>query len=136
MSIKIRTSILLVFVALFPNSVQAHHSGAMFDHSKTMALTGTVRLFQWTNPHCYIQLLVKNDKGVEEEWSVEMASPMHLMGQGWGKRTIKSGDQISVTIHPLRNGDKGGEIDTAKTADGKPIGKAGKLIDRPQDKTA
>lgn len=48
-----------------------------FDQNQTRSLTGTAREFQWTNPHCYIQLLVKNAKGVEEEWSLEMGAPMH-----------------------------------------------------------
>ena len=103
------------------SSAQAHHSEAMFDQAKRISLTGTVREFQWTNPHCYIQLLVMNDKGAEEEWSIEMAAPMHLAGQGWKKSTLKAGNRISVTIHPLRNGAKGGEVDAVTTPDGKPL---------------
>jgi hypothetical protein len=114
---------LLGFFACGAPPAAAHHSGAMFDHGKIIALTGTVRLFQWTNPHCYIQLVVRNDKGADEEWSVEMAAPTHLMGQGWKKNSLKAGDRISVTLHPLLNGDKGGEVETATTTDGKPLGR-------------
>lgn len=101
----------------------AHHSAAMFDQARSRELTGTVRQFQWTNPHCYIQLLVRNANGEDEEWSIEMAAPMHLYGQGWRPTTVKPGDRIKVKIHPLRNGDKGGEIEDAVTLDGKPLGR-------------
>lgn len=94
---------------------------AMFDDSKVLSLTGTVREFQWTNPHCYIQLVVRNEQGVEEEYSIEMNSPLQLMGGGWKKSTVKPGDKITVKIHPLRNGDKGGDIVDATTPEGKPL---------------
>jgi hypothetical protein len=100
----------------------AHHSGAMFDSTQTVTLTGTVREFQFTNPHCYIQLTVRNAQGQDEEWSLEMAAPMHLLRLGWRKSSLKPGDRISVKIHPLRNGSKGGQVEQATTADGKPIG--------------
>lgn len=103
--------------------VTAHHSGAMFDAAKTVSLTGAVREFEWTNPHCYIQLVVKGGNGQDEEWSLEMGAPMHLQRLGWRKSSLKPGDRIVVTIHPLRNGAKGGEVQTATTADGKPLGR-------------
>ena len=56
----------------------AHHSAAMFDQSKQITLSGTVRDFQWTSPHCYIQLLANTDQGAPQEWSLEMAAPMYL----------------------------------------------------------
>lgn len=114
---------LLAAVAAFAPPVGGHHSPVAFDRSQVRPLTGTVREFQWTNPHCYIQLLVKNAKGVEEEWSLEMGAPMHLYANGWRPRTVKPGDRINVTIHPLRNGGRGGEIQAATTTDGKPLGK-------------
>ncbi len=102
----------------------AHHSMAMFDQSKTVSLSGTVKQFQWTNPHCYIQLLVKGGDGKETEWSLEMGAPMYLYAKGWRPAVLKPGMPITVTINPLRNGDPGGVVLTAETADGKPIGKS------------
>ena len=99
----------------------AHHSGAMFDPRKTVSLTGTVRTFQFRNPHCYIQLVVKNDQGVDEEWSVEMGAPMHLRDGGWKKNTLQAGDRIKVTVAPLRGGRHGGELRTATAEDGRPL---------------
>jgi len=103
---------------------QAHHSMAMFDQTKTVTISGTVKQFQWTNPHCYIQLVAKDAKGVEKEWSLEMGAPMYLYAKGWRPSSLKAGTQISVTINPLRNGEPGGIVLTASTADGKQIGKS------------
>jgi hypothetical protein len=108
-------------------AVEAHHSAAMFDTEHARTLTGTVREFQWTNPHSYIQLVVKNERGKEEEWSLEMGAPVYLYNQGWRRSTVKAGDQLKVTIAPLRNGDKGGLLLKAVTADGKALGKASEV---------
>jgi hypothetical protein len=95
----------------------------MFDPQQAKSLTGTVRQFQWTNPHCYIQLIVKNAKGQDEEWSLEMGAPTYLYGKGWRPSTVKPGDRLNVTIAPLRKGGTGGMLLQASTADGKPLGK-------------
>jgi len=103
-------------------SAEAHHSTAMFDMLHTTTLVGTVRQFQWENPHCYIQLVVRNARGQDEEWSLEMTAPMHLQRLGWKRTSLKPGDRITVTIHPMRDGSRGGNVLTATGADGKPIG--------------
>ena len=87
----------------------AHHSFAMFDQSKTVMLEGTVKDFRWTNPHVFIQVLVKNESGVDEEWSIEMTSPEHLARAGWRPGTLKPGDGVTLNIHPLRDDLKGGQ---------------------------
>jgi hypothetical protein len=101
---------------------QAHHSGAMFDQAVTRKLTGTVREFQWANPHCFIQLLVKDERGQDVEWSLGITAPPHLQRLGWRRSSLKPGDRITVTINPLRNGQNGGNVVEALGADGKPIG--------------
>jgi uncharacterized protein DUF6152 len=107
---------------LLPLQVQAHHSPAMFDNSKQLTLTGTVREFQWTNPHSYIQLIVKPDDGPEQEWSLEMGAHVYLYNLGWRPSTVKAGDTLTVTVIPLRSGKPGGLLVEAKTADGKALG--------------
>jgi len=104
-------------------SAQAHHSRAMFDTAKTVELTGEVSRFQWNNPHCYIQLRVTAAGGQQREYSIEMGAPMHLQGRGWTPRTLKAGDQVRVTIYPLRNGDPGGEMSSITTMDGRQLGR-------------
>ena len=101
-------------------SAAAHHSAAMFDFQQSLPLTGTVRAFQWTNPHCWIQLLVP---GLEApvEWSVELGSPAQLYNKGWKPRTLKAGDKIIVVIHPLRDGTNGGVLVSATDTSGHPL---------------
>jgi hypothetical protein len=115
---------LLITTASLAQAAFAHHSPVMFDHAQAVTLTGTVRQFQWTNPHSYIQLVVKNDQGQDEEWSLEMAAPTYLYNLGWRPSTLKAGDRVTVTIAPLRKGGNGGLVLKAETADGKLIGKA------------
>lgn len=101
-------------------SVTAHHSGAMFEDQKLLVLAGTVRIFQWSNPHCWIQMLVPGRQGTIE-WSVEMGSPSQLFRGGWKPSTLKYGDGIVVTVHPMRDGTNGGLYMSASRRDGKPM---------------
>ena len=101
----------------------AHHSQAMFDTSKRLTLSGTVREFQFSNPHCYIQVLVPNPAGSGTiEWSVEMGAPTHLLRAGIYPNTLHAGERITVIIIPLRDGGKGGHYVSATGPDGKLIG--------------
>ena len=100
----------------------AHHSFAMFDMGKEVTVKGTVKKFQWTNPHAYIQLIAKDASGKEVEYSLEMGAPMYLYARGWRPGSLKAGMEVSVTLNPLRNGKPGGVVRDVTTADGKPIG--------------
>lgn len=104
-------------------SAAAHHSGAMFDTQKSITLTGTVRLFQWANPHCWIQLLARADDGKVVEWSVEMGSTTELYRSGWRPNTLQAGQTISVAVHPMRDGSSGAAFISASGQDGLPLGK-------------
>jgi hypothetical protein len=117
-----KTSIMLCCAIVLAAPSFAHHSGAMFDHDSSITLNGTVKDFQWTNPHCWIQVLVPG-QGEPVEWSVEMAGPGNLIRGGWRPGTLKPGDRISVVIHPMRDGTPGGLFVSASDAAGKPIGK-------------
>jgi uncharacterized protein DUF6152 len=117
-----RAGVVAVALSFAAAAGQAHHSMAMFDAQKKVTLNGTVREFQWTNPHAYIQLLVKDGTGATKEWSLEMGAPMYLYANGWRPSTLKAGQQISVTINPLRSGNAGGVVIDATTADGKTLG--------------
>ena len=102
----------------------AHHSFAMFDQTKTIALQGAVKELRWTNPHVFIQVLVKNDKGAEDEWSIEMTSPEHLSRTGWRPGPLKPGDKVTLNIHPLVDGDNGGQYLSGTGPAGPLIGSA------------
>jgi hypothetical protein len=101
--------------------VLAHHSGAMFDNTKSSTLSGTVKAFQWTNPHCWIQLLVTHDHD-PDEWSIEMGSPSQLFKGGWRPTSLNVGDKVTIVVHPTRDGSHAGLFVSAVGADGSAIG--------------
>ncbi|OYW44853.1 MAG: hypothetical protein B7Z08_01930 [Sphingomonadales bacterium 32-68-7] len=110
-------------LTLAAGSALAHHSFAMFDQARTVTVSGTVKQFQWTNPHAYIQLVAKDAQGRDVEWSMEMGAPMYLYARGWRPSTLKAGMQVNIAINPLRNGQPGGVVLTVTAPDGKPIGR-------------
>ena len=97
----------------------AHHSFAMFDMSQQKTLTGTVSDFQWTNPHSWIWIETPTAAGAGEQWGIEGMSPNFLERRGWSKNTLKVGDKVSVVIHPVKNGAKGGSFVSVTLPDGK-----------------
>lgn len=103
----------------------AHHSGAGVDRTKTMTVKGVVKEFRWTNPHSWIDLEVVNEKGVRALWSIEMNPPPYLIRGGWRASTLKPGDEVSVTLNPLRNGDPGGIFVSVMLGDGRVLGGRG-----------
>jgi hypothetical protein len=96
----------------------AHHSFAMFDQKKVMTLEGTVKEFQWSNPHAFIELDVVSG-GRTQRWAVELNSPNNLTRQGWRRSSLKAGEKITIRIAPLRNGGAGGLFLDLRKADGK-----------------
>ena len=99
----------------------AHHSFAMFDFQASKTVTGTVEQFDWTNPHTFIWLQVPNDKGVTERYGFEGMSPNYLGRRGWSKNTLKPGDKVTVSYHPLKDGSKGGTYQKVMLSDGKEL---------------
>jgi hypothetical protein len=86
----------------------AHHSFAMFDQDHPMELSGTVTEFKFTSPHTFILLDVKGSDGSDSLWNLEGASPSALVREGWASKTLKPGDELKMTIDPLRSGAPGG----------------------------
>ena len=82
----------------------AHHSTAMYDMANPVTVKGTVKRFEWTNPHAFIYLEVKDDKGAATEWEIELMSLNHLRSYGWIRSTVKPGDVISATGGAARSG--------------------------------
>ena len=99
----------------------AHHSFAMFDAGKQSTLAGTVKEFQWTNPHAFILMMVSNSEGQAEQWSIEMGGPGGLARQGWVPKTLRPGMNVSVVMHPLREG-HGGQFLAVTLPDGTQMG--------------
>ena len=105
-----------------PEPSRAHHSFAMFDMTREVTVSGTIKQFQWTNPHAYIQLVAKDSSGRDVEWSLEMGAPMYLYARGWRPSTLRAGSRVNVTIHPLRSGEPGGVVLDVTTPEGKTVG--------------
>ena len=97
----------------------AHHSHAMFDMSREVSITGTVTSFSYRNPHVFLHVDVKNDKGEVSSWAVEMSNIANMQSRGIYLSTFKPGDVITVKINPLRDGRLGGNYTSVTAADGK-----------------
>lgn len=109
----------LVGAALAAASVsRAHHSFAMFDMGKEVTLSGTVKDFQWTNPHSWVQVIVPRKDGGVDEWGIETLSPYLLKKSGWTRHSIQPGDKVTLVIHPLKDSKLGGSLESVTFADG------------------
>ena len=96
----------LSLVSFFAAPLFAHHSfGAEYDSSKPITLTGVLTKIEWMNPHCFIYIDVKDDKGNVANWKLEGYPPNVLYRNGWKKdTTMKAGDRITVTGWRSRDG--------------------------------
>jgi hypothetical protein len=110
--------ILLALLLSIAGSAIAHHSPAVFDRTKQIKLSGVVKEFRWNNPHSWIELSVRNEKGELEAWSVEMGPPTYLVKAGWKSSTIKPGDEVTIQAHPLRTNEKVGQFVSITLASG------------------
>lgn len=110
--------LLAVSLAAAAGFAHAHHSAAMFDMSKTVTLQGTVKEFQYTNPHSWLQVLVQGADGKTVEWGFESEGPSTLMRVGIKLKTFQPGDKVTVVAHPMRDGRPAGAWISATKADG------------------
>jgi len=97
----------------------SHHSHAMFDHAKEVSVTGTVTEFVFRNPHVFLYVDVRNEKGETVKYWVEMSNLTNMIRRGIGQSTFKPGDTVTVNLHPLKDGRLGGSYVTIVAADGK-----------------
>ena len=109
----------LAFSAFAGSSVFAHHSFAMFDPERLLIQTGTVKEFEWTNPHVWLHIMAPDASGKQVEWSFEMGSVGQIAAQGWKPDLVKPGDRIAVMMHPLKDGSHGGQYVSATLPDGR-----------------
>jgi hypothetical protein len=95
----------IALVIAMAASVLAHHSFAVYDHTRTVTVRGTVTKFQWTNPHGFIEMDVTQNDGTVKHFTVELTSINMMQRVGWRSNMIKAGDKIQVVGAPLLNGD-------------------------------
>ena len=117
-TIELAAAALLIGIGL---PAAAHHSFAIFDHSQTYTLKGTVRSFQWTNPHGYIDLEVKEGPSGIDRYTVELTSINMLRRAGWKSSDVHEGDEVTAIVAPLLNGQHGGLLLELKMADGRTL---------------
>ena len=106
----------LVSLLLSAGLAFAHHSHAMYEPDEQITLIGKVHQLQWSNPHVFLYLIVRDEDGGTSNWALEGGSPTALLRQGWPNGNPKPGDEISVTVRPLKSG-RGGLIRTVTFAD-------------------
>lgn len=108
--------VLLVSVPLV-----AHHGAAALDTGREITLKGTVTEWIWSNPHCFLRFDAKDDTGTVRNWAVETQNPTTMTQRGWSRTSFKAGDEVTVTIEPVKNGQPVGRILTAVLANGQKL---------------
>lgn len=109
----------------FAGVAGAHHSFAMFDTKKTLSIQGTVKDFQWTDPHVWIDMIATTPEG-PKLYSIEAINLRVLKSSGWKFNTLKPGDKVTLVINPLRDGRPGGSLVKATLPDGRTLNANGR----------
>jgi hypothetical protein len=107
-----------LFVFAPVSGVLAHHSFAVFDHSQTVTVNGTVTKYQWTNPHGFIEMDYQGADGTTRHYTIELTSINMLSRAGWTSRSVKAGDTAKAIVAPLLSGEPGGLLLEITLADG------------------
>ena len=123
-NLAIRTIQLSTLSLLLSFPAFAHHSTAAFDNEKVIKIEGTITQFRWTNPHASIKLEGDASEGPDGLWTVEMTAPNSLMQSGWKRTSLKQGDRVTIWVHPLRNGARGGSYAGVRLPNGTTLGEA------------
>ena len=113
----------LLAATLQAPSALAHHAYAMFDVTREVTLKGVVKDYQWTSPHIWVDMMIHDPSGKDIVWPIEGASPTTLRRFGWGRDSMKPGDQIEMVVHPRKDGTNGGSLVTA-VVNGRTVGGA------------
>ncbi len=104
-----------------PGALVAHHGAATFDTSTEITLKGTVTEWNWFNPHCFLKFDVTDEKGTVTNWAAEAGNPTDMTQRGWGRRSFRAGDEVTVTVQPVRTGAPVGRLRTVVFADGRTL---------------
>ncbi len=106
---KAKLALLATMAAVFAGTALAHHSYAMYE-KRMIKLEGTIKDFQWTNPHIFLQVMAPDEKGEIIEWSFEGGGPGQLARAGWKFNSLKAGDKVEIGYAPLRDGSHAGGL--------------------------
>lgn len=106
----VAVSIAALGALLIPVPLMAHHGAAALDTGKEITLKGTVTEWIWSNPHCFLQFDAKDDTGSVRNWAVETQNPTTMTQRGWSRTSFKAGDEVTVTLEPVKNGQPIGRL--------------------------
>ena len=110
-----------IAAALLAAPAFAHHSFAIFDQSKVLYVSGTVKQFELINPHTWLHLAIVNDKGEVSTWSFEGGSVLQLAALGWSKDSFRIDDKVEVGFRPMKDGSRGGQLMNVKLENGQKL---------------
>jgi hypothetical protein len=111
--------VLLAALPLGDTRAYAHHSNVAFAVETVLTATGTVKEWQWSNPHTWLIVDVDDGKGGKVEWAMEGRAPGVLLRAGWSRSVLKPGDKVTVHYSPSKDGSKVGMIARVTMADGR-----------------
>jgi len=114
-------SVFLVALLAFCGSLQAHHGNAAYDDKRPITIAGSVTEFVWSNPHCLLEFDVKGDDGKSVHWIGETQNPVSITNVGWSKAAIKAGDQVTVVLFAVKNGQPLGRVSSVTLPNGKTL---------------
>lgn len=114
----------VLFLLISAVSLFAHHGNAAFDVGKRTTVKGTVTEWLWANPHCWLKFDAKDDKGEVVHWVAESNNSSDMLEKGWSSRTLKAGDNVTVTLEPVKNGRPVGRLIEVVLPNGQTLGMA------------
>ena len=104
----------------------AHHGAASFDTTRELTLKGSVTEWIWANPHCFLKFDAKDDTGTVRNWAVEVSNPTDMTRLGWARTSFKGGDEVTVTLQPVKSGAPVGRLRSVVLPNGQTLGSGGR----------
>lgn len=134
MGLKVSIFCLVLLGALVISiPLSAHHGNSAFDNTKTLTLKGTVTEWVWANPHCWLKFDVTDDKGNVAHWVAETSNPPDMVNRGWARSSFKPGDQVTVTVTPVKTGQPVGRVNKVVLPNGEELSAGGAPPPKPAD---
>lgn len=122
MRVTLRGAVLaIVGVLMMPASTLTHHGSASFDNTKEVTVKGTVTEWLWANPHCFLKVEAKDDTGTVRIWNLEFGNPTDITSRGFSRRTFKVGEEVTVTVTPVKSGAPVGRARVVTLANGQKL---------------
>jgi len=119
-------AVVIAAVAVLGTRVAAHHGAASFDTTRELTLKGTVTEWIWANPHCFLKFDAKDDTGGVRNWAVEVSNPTDMTRLGWARTSFKFGDEVTVTLQPVKSGAPVGRLRSVVLPNGQTLGTGGR----------